>query len=276
MKLLGHRRGPDRLIGVLAGDGTVVDVATVDAFFDDVAGGLATAAGLVDRSGTPSDRLRLVPPVPDRARVLCVGVNYRAHAAEGGNEVAPFPTIFGRWTASLVADGAPVAAPPDEAGFDWEGELAVVIGRELRGVAAAEALAGVLGYAPFNDLSARTRQRHTSQWTMGKNADSSGPIGAIVTADEVGDPNDDLRLRTSVDGEVVQDATTADMVYDVPTVIAYLTEAMTLRPGDVIATGTPAGVGYARRPPRFLVPGEVVTVEIDRVGRVATPIVAAT
>ena len=141
-------------------------------------------------------------------------------------------------------------------------------------VDAATALSGVLGYAVFNDLSAREHQMHSRLWTLGKNADRSGPLSAVVTADEVGDPADGLRLRTRVNGETVQDASTADMIFSVGEILAYLSEVMTLRPGDIIATGTPQGVGFKRTPARYLGPGDVVEVEIERIETVTNPIVS--
>jgi 2-keto-4-pentenoate hydratase/2-oxohepta-3-ene-1,7-dioic acid hydratase in catechol pathway len=165
--------------------------------------------------------------------------------------------------------------PSSEPGLDWEVELAAVVGRPLAGVTPDQALAGVFGYAAFNDLSARRHQMHSPLWTLGKNADSSGPFSAIVTADEVGDPSVGLRLLTRVNGEIVQDASTADMIFPVGTLLAYLSEVMTLHPGDVIATGTPQGVGFKRTPPRYLGAGDTVAVEIERIGSVANRIVGS-
>ena len=163
-------------------------------------------------------------------------------------------------------------------GLDWEGEVAAVLGRPLRHADAQTARAAVLGYAAFDDLTARGTQKLTSQWTVGKNAEGSGPMGDLVTADEVGDLRDGLRLRlrlrTLVDGEVVQDATTADMVFELGDVLAWLSRTMTLHAGDVLVTGTPEGVGYVRTPPRLLGPGNSVRVEVEHIGSVTTPVVA--
>jgi 2-keto-4-pentenoate hydratase/2-oxohepta-3-ene-1,7-dioic acid hydratase in catechol pathway len=173
----------------------------------------------------------------------------------------------------LVSTGAPVPVPSGEPGLDWEVELAVVVGQPMARVDPDTALTGVLGYAAFNDLSAREHQMHSRLWTLGKNADRSGPLSAIVTADEVGDPRNGLRLTTRVNGEFVQDSSTADMIFSVGEILAYLSEVMTLNPGDVVATGTPEGVGFKRTPPRYLTAGDVVEVEIERIGSVANPIV---
>jgi 2-keto-4-pentenoate hydratase/2-oxohepta-3-ene-1,7-dioic acid hydratase in catechol pathway len=201
-----------------------------------------------------------------------VGLNYRAHAAEAGIDPPEYPAIFGRWTTSLTVSGTPVPVPVDEAGLDWEGELAVVIGAPLREAAEQEARRAILGYAVFNDLSARKAQGQSSQWTVGKNADRSGPLGPIVTADEVPGIDAGLRLVTRVNGEIMQDTSTADMIFSPAEVAAYLSRTFTLLPGDVIATGTPSGVGMARRPPRLLGPGDVASVEIDGLGSVTNPI----
>ncbi|MEU4541686.1 fumarylacetoacetate hydrolase family protein, partial [Streptosporangium sp. NPDC023825] len=257
-------------MGVLIGGDRVAPLAEAGEFYEDLPGWTAKARDLSGGEPGPHERalgeLSLAPAVAGSARVVCVGLNYRAHAAEGGFPIPETPAIFGRWTASLAVDGTPVPVPPDEAGLDWEVELVAVVGAELRCVDEETALAGVFGYATFNDLSARRAQRLTAQWTLGKNSDHSGPIGPVVTADEVGDPAGGLRLVTRVNGEVVQDGDTKDMIFPVGRVLAHLSRTMTLRPGDLVATGTPAGVGHARTPARFLRPGDVVEVEIDRLG----------
>jgi len=214
-----------------------------------------------------------VPAVRPSARVLCIELNYRLHAAEAGLPIPEYPAFFGRWTPSLVTGDIPVPVPSGEPGLDWEVELAVVVSRPLDRVDAAAALGGVIGYAAFNDLSAREHQMHSRLRTLGKNADRSGPISPIVTADEVGDPADGLRLVSRINGEVVQDGNTADMIFPVGDILAYVSEVLTLAPGDVICTETPAGVGSKRTPPRYLGPGDVVEVEIGRVGILGNPIV---
>jgi 2,4-didehydro-3-deoxy-L-rhamnonate hydrolase len=272
VKLIGVRAGLHTTIGRLLDGGTVAELAEATEFYADLDRWLARAAEA--DGGRPRDEVEEVAAVPPSARVLCVGLNYRLHAEEAGLPIPVHPAIFGRWTASLVTDGTPVPVPAGEPGLDWEVELAVVVGRALHRVDADTALAGVLGYAAFNDLSAREHQMHSRLWTLGKNADRSGPISPITTADEVGDPRSGLGLRTRVNGDLVQDASTADMIFPVGEVLAYLSEVMTLNPGDVVATGTPSGVGFKRTPPRYLGPGDVVEVEIDGVGAVSNPIVA--
>lgn len=249
----------------------LIPLGPVTAFWADPAAGVARATEVVER--VPVDGTTLAHPVPDGARILCLGLNYRAHAAEGKFEPPEFPMIFGRWTASLTIDGGPVSVPVDEKGLDWEAEIAAVVGSTLSVADAEAARASVFGYAAFNDLSARRAQKLTAQWTLGKNADDSGPMGDLVTADEVGDVREGLRVRAIVNGETMQDGNTRDMIFELGDVLALVSRTMTLNPGDIIVTGTPEGVGYVRTPPILLNDGDVVTVDIERIGSVTTPIV---
>jgi 2,4-didehydro-3-deoxy-L-rhamnonate hydrolase len=269
--LVGIRTGRRVDVAVQLGD-RVTPLAEVTDFYADLDTWLATARTVAAGELATTD-VALAPPVPPSARVICVGHNYRAHAAEGGFTPLDHPTIFGRWVASLSVDGTPVPVPASEEGLDWEGEVAAVLGRHLTDADEPEAAAAVLGYATFNDLSARRAQWLTAQWTLGKNADRSGPMGPLVTADEVGDLRDGLRLRTRVNGEVVQDGNTRDMIFTVPDLLARISRTFTLNPGDVVVTGTPEGVGYVRNPPWLLQPGDVVEVEVERLGVLRTPIV---
>lgn len=271
MRLVGYRTATGGAIGRLDGESKLVPLGGIEQFWADPAQSVLQSPGnVLDITG-----LTLVPPVPPAARVLCVGLNYPEHVAEGTFKRPAHPAVFGRWTRSLTVSGTPAPIPTGEQGLDWEGELVAVIGREAKDVPAADALRAVFGYAVFNDLTARDTQHRTTQWTVGKNADRSGPMSEIVTAEEVGDPGAGLRIVTRVNDEVVQDGTTSDMIFSVGEIISYLSRTMTLYPGDLVVTGTPHGVGYARRPPRFLHPGDEVTVEIERVGQIRTPIVAA-
>lgn len=265
MRIVGFRDGNRTIVGPLvdgSGGAAVVPLAPVEDFYADLPAWRARAGqALGDRTDArPVGALTLAPPIPPAARVLCVGLNYRAHAAETGLEPPRYPNLFGRWTVSLTVDGTPAPVPAGERGLDWEGELGVVVGANLADVDEVEALAGVFGYAAFNDLSARRSQGRSPLWTVGKNADYSGPLGPVVTADEVGDPADGLRVRTTIrtradDGstveEVVQDGDTSDMIFTVGQVLAYLSRTLTLHPGDLLVTGTPAGVGYSRTPPQI-------------------------
>ena len=238
-----------------------------------LAAALQSAPGAARR---PLGDVELRAPIPRPGKILCLGLNYAAHAKEGGNEVPEHPTVFVRVTTSLVAPGAPVVRPRVSEQLDYEVELVIVIGARCHDVAEDQALAHVFGYTIMNDVSVRDYQRRTSQWTLGKNFDGSGPMGpAIVTADELPAGARGLGIRTRLNGELLQDGNTADMVFPVPRIVALLSQVMTLEPGDVIATGTPSGVGHARRPPLWMKPGDVVTCEIDGIGTLSNPIVDA-
>jgi 2,4-didehydro-3-deoxy-L-rhamnonate hydrolase len=271
MKLVGYRTAEGGGIGRLDSESKLVPLGSAEQFWADPAQAILGSSENVLDVG----ELDLVPPVPPAARVLCVGLNYPKHVDEGTFDRPTHPTVFGRWTRSLTVSGTPAPVPAGEQGLDWEGELVAVIGRTLKSVSAVDALQGVFGYAAFNDLTARQTQHRTTQWTVGKNADQSGPMSEIITVEEVGDPGNGLRVVTRVNDEIMQDGNTADMIFSVGEIVAYLSETMTLYPGDLVATGTPNGVGYARRPPRFLHPGDEVAVEIERIGSIRTPIVAA-
>jgi 2-keto-4-pentenoate hydratase/2-oxohepta-3-ene-1,7-dioic acid hydratase in catechol pathway len=266
MKLTAFDHEGGIFLGAVSGD-QVTPIAPRESFWAE--GAKARPQG----GALPLERVTQRPAIPAGARVICIGLNYKNHAEEGGGQAPADPVVFARWSATLIADGD--AAPAIEPRFDWEGELGVVIGKAMFRVPAEAAMAGAFGYCAFNDLSARTFQRASPQWTMGKNGELSGPMGMIVTADEVGDPKAGLRLTTRRNGEIMQDDNTRDLIFPVDTLIAHISQVMILRPGDLIATGTPAGVGAARRPPVFLGAGDVIEVEIERVGKVTTPIVAA-
>jgi 2-keto-4-pentenoate hydratase/2-oxohepta-3-ene-1,7-dioic acid hydratase in catechol pathway len=270
MKLIAFETPTGPRIGQVAGT-EVNDLGSVEDFYGNLG-----ATELAGNSPRPLKGLRLAPPVPKTARIFCVGINYPSHleeARQAGLNGSEVPIIFGRWASTLVADGDPVPVPPREEGLDWEAELAVVIGKKTWCVTEDDALQSVFGYTAFNDLSARDKQSATIQWTLGKNADRSGPIGPVlVTADEIGDPHNlDVRLR--VNGELRQRANTSEMLQNIPRVISYISDTVTLLPGDVIATGTMAGVGAAMNPPQFLRPGDLVEVEIESIGVLRTPIV---
>lgn len=273
MKLVGLREGRETVVGVVVGE-RVTPLAEVRDFYQELSKWVARAA-TVTSGAKPLAGLTQAPPVPPTARVLCLGLNYRAHAEEGVYGVPDHPTLFGRWTASLSVGDVPVPVPANEPGLDWEGEVAAVVGAPLADADPSAAEASVLGYAVFNDLTARTAQKLTAQWTLGKNADRSGPMGPLVTADEVGPLSDGLRLTTRVNGELVQEGNTRDLIFPVGEVLSLASRTFTLQPGDVLVTGTPSGVGYTRTPPRFLTPGDVVEVTVDRLGTLRTPVVGA-
>ena len=239
--------------------------------------GPETLQGVMTRQPTGPvvalDALQLLPVIPNPGKIICIGLNYRDHAKEGGNPIPDYPAVFMRCTTSMVAHGQPILRPPVSDKLDYEAELAVVIGRTATRVTAGRALDHVAGYACLNDGSVRNYQRKSTQWTMGKNFDRTGGFGPqLVTPDELPDGAHGLAVISRVNGAVRQSGNTADMIFDVATLIAILSEVMTLEPGDVIATGTPAGVGYARTPPSFLEPGDVCEVEIGGIGTLSNPI----
>ena len=213
-------------------------------------------------------------PIDRPSKIVCVGMNYRDHAAEAGLEVPAQPVLFAKWPNGLVGPGEPIVLPNDVERVDYEAELGVVVGRRARNVSESDALDHVGGYLCLNDVSERRLQFQDGQWTRGKSLDTFCPVGPrLVPPDEVGDPQS-LRIRALVNGEALQDSSTAEMVFGVAEIVAYTSRWLTLEPGDLIATGTPAGVGFTREPPVYLTPGDTVTIEIERIGELTTPVVA--
>lgn len=235
---------------------------------------LAGSPPAADGDPFPLDSARLLAPVPNPSKVVCVGLNYHDHAKETGKPIPTEPLLFGKFANSVVGHDTPVEIPPSAEKVDYEGELGLVIGRTARRVDRRAAGDHIAGYTAVNDLSARGLQWRQGQWTRGKAIDGFLPMGPwLVTGDEVGDPHD-LGIRTRVNGEVVQDSATSRMIFGVDELVASISETITLVPGDVIATGTPPGIGAAADPPRFLAPGDEVEVVIARLGRLATRLVA--
>jgi acylpyruvate hydrolase len=277
MRIVSFRRDGKISYGLLEGD-ELADLPGLDPQLPPilnnalpVLGGYLPPAGA--RKAVSLSDVTLLPVIPNPQKIICIGVNYADHAAETGQAPPPYPTVFAKFANTLAASGDPIVLPSASTMPDYEGELAVVIGRPGRRITEQDALDHVAGYTAFNDVSARDFQGHTSQWTMGKSPDTFGPLGlALVTADEIPDPQK-LELRTTVNGEVLQQASTADMIFTVRQLIAYLSQTMTLLPGDVIATGTPSGIGAARTPPRFLRPGDTVVISIDGVTELTNPVV---
>jgi 2-keto-4-pentenoate hydratase/2-oxohepta-3-ene-1,7-dioic acid hydratase in catechol pathway len=222
----------------------------------------------------PLAGLDLLPPIPDPAKIFCIGLNYASHIAEMGNIQPAHPTVFTRWADTLVAHGAPLEKPAATQRFDYEGELAVIIGRGGRAIARERAMEHVAGYSIFNDASVRDWQRHGSQFTPGKNFPATGGFGpALVTPDEIGDLAAQ-RVQTRLNGATMQDQPIADLIFDVPALIAYLSAFTPLAPGDVIVTGTPGGVGDGRTPPVYLQPGDLVEISIGAIGTLANRVIA--
>lgn len=216
--------------------------------------------------------IELGPPVPDPDKILCIGINYADHANEAGLAQTEVPLFFGKYRNSLVGPASPILLPRASNQIDYEGELAIIIGTRCKEVTEQEALQYVAGYSVFNDVSARDLQMQTSQYMAGKALDTFAPMGpGIVLASVIPDPQN-LLLTTRVNGQEVQHASTATMIFSVARIISFLSSIMTLEPGDIIATGTPSGVGFKRTPPLFLHEGDVVEVEIEGIGRIRNPV----
>jgi len=233
----------------------------------------AAASGAAASALRSPDDLTFLPPIPRPPKILAIGLNYHAHAAEVGLSTPEHPIVFARYPLSFVGHEVPLRCPEASTQFDYEGELVVVIGKGGRHITAERALGHVAGYSVGNDGSLRDFQFQTTQWTLGKNFDASGSWGPhIVTVDEVSAGAADLAITTRLNGEVVQAGDSSDLIFAVPTLIAGLSEVMTLEPGDIILTGTPAGVGASRKPPLWMKPGDSVEVEIDGIGCLSNPV----
>lgn len=212
------------------------------------------------------DEIEFLPVIPVSDKVICVGINYRPHIEETGREPPEYPMLFVRFPSSQTGHGQPLLAPSVSEKYDFEGELAVIIGRGGRHIPEQGALRHVAGYACFNDGSVRDYQRHTTQFTPGKNFASSGSFGPwMTTAEEISDPRE-LMLETRLNGEVMQSACVGDLVFGIPKLISYISTFAALMPGDVIVTGTPGGVGYVRKPPVYMKPGDTIEVDISGIG----------
>lgn len=266
-----HVRGTKGYVDVAdaTGDEHLADLGAILAGGPEARAKAQEAAGHDGREVTQSE---FAPAVLAPRRILCLGVNYAAHAAEGGRPPTTWPEVFVRGADSIAPPYGELVKPALSSAFDYEGELGVVIGHGGRYIAAQDALAAIAGYVVVMDGTAREWQRAATQWTAGKNFDGTMPIGPeVVTPDEVDVA--DVHLTTRLNGEVMQSASTAQMIFDVPRTIEFLSSFTTLRPGDVIATGTPAGVGFARQPPVWLKPGDVLEVVVEGVGRIENRVV---
>jgi acylpyruvate hydrolase len=256
----GQSGYPGSLDGILAaGDETLRDARRA----------LQNAAEL------STEGLGFLPPLCSPRKIVCLGLNYVDHAAEGGMGTPDYPTLFARYNSGLIGHDQPLVLPKLSSKFDFEGELVAVIGRRGRNIPQSRALEHVMGYSIFNDGSIRDYQLKTTQWTAGKNFDGTGAFGPLlVTADEVPSGAKGLVLETRLNGQSMQKASTSDMIFDVATTVALLSEFMTLDPGDVLVMGTPAGIGAVRKPPVFMRPGDVCEVEIEGLGLLRNAVVA--
>ena len=280
MKLLSYESGGQASYGVVSGEGVVdlgrrLPYADLRALIAADALGEARAAAAGQDADARLDGITYLPTIPHPDKVICVGLNYQDHRAETGRtEETANPTLFNRFANAQTGHGQPMIRPSASDNYDFEGELALIIGKPGRHVAEADALAHIAGYACFNDGSVRDWQFHTSQFLPGKNFFASGALGPwMVTSDEIPDPAA-LRLITRLNGQEVQNATTDMLIFTIPRLIAYISTFTELSPGDVIPTGTPGGVGARRNPPLWMKPGDVVEVEISGVGTLRNPIAA--
>lgn len=242
--------------------------------------GRARAENLASNAARGSQRslreVKLLAPIPKPGKLICVGLNYLDHAKETGAEIPKVPTIFNKFNTAVIGPGANIVLPKVSKAPDFEAEFAFVIGRGGRHIAKEDWQNHVFGYTLVNDVSARDYQRATTQWLMGKTFDTFAPMGPwIVTADEIADPHD-LDIELEIDGEVLQDSNTRELIFKIPDLIAFLSSVFTLEPGDVVSTGTPSGVGFARKPPRYLRAGEEVIVRMPAIGELKNRTVAET
>jgi 2-keto-4-pentenoate hydratase/2-oxohepta-3-ene-1,7-dioic acid hydratase in catechol pathway len=265
--------------GIVVGDHLVDLGKLIGAQYPDLKALLTTGPGLLDqlRSQTPTipvDDVKFLPVIPNPDKIFCAGLNYRSHVEETGRTESEKPVIFLRLAASQVGHGQPMVCPKVSPQFDYEGELAVVIGKRGRHISRDNALEYIAGYSCYNDGSLRDWQRHTSQWTPGKNFAATGAFGPwLVTADEIPDPTK-LSLATRLNGQTVQSATVDLLIFSIPEIIEYVSAWSELIPGDVIATGTPGGVGFKRNPPLLMKAGNTVEVEISGIGTLRNSIEA--
>lgn len=240
--------------------------------------GGAAALAIVERhlaqghAGIPLEQVKLHAPIPNPPKLFMIGLNYREHAIESNMAIPTTPTVFSKFNSSIIGPGDTVVLPKVSQQPDYEAEFAFVIGKRAKHVAAADWKEYVFGYTAINDVSARDLQLATPQWLMGKSCDTFCPMGPVlVTADEIADPHN-LQIKITVSGEVLQDSNTKDLIFDIPALIAHITQVMTLEPGDIISTGTPQGVGFARKPPRYLRQGDECVVYVEGIGELHNPV----
>ena len=284
MRLLAFQDNGEQRIGVLQGD-QVVDLSIAahglpGELVEIIEGGddCLKMIKTAQESANPEslvhvDELDWLPPTRKAGKIICLGLNYAAHAAEGGHDRPEYPSFFMRGNSSLVAHGKPIIRPIASETLDYEAELVAIVGKKAKHVKKEDALDYIWGYSVFNEASIRQYQRKTAQWTIGKNFDNTGGFGPIVvTADEVPPGADGLQIQTRLNGEVLQNATTDMMLFNVKETIELLTECLTLEPGDLLVMGTPSGVGHARKPPLWMKAGDICEIEIENIGILRNPI----
>ena len=283
MRFVAFKKNREARLGVRT-DAGVVDLSAADESLPtDLKELLAMGKGAVQRAGravrkAPEEaivkgRINYLPPIQEPQKMICVGLNYKDHAAEAGLNPPTYPVLFVRFPTSMVGHGQPLIAPKASRRFDYEAELVAVIGSKARNVKKSEALNHVAGYSIFNEGSIRDYQMKASQWTVGKNFDATGSFGPeFVTADELPAGGKGLGIQCRVNGKVLQDSNTKEMIFDVKTLVYEAARAFTLLPGDIIITGTPAGVGFVRKPPVFLKEGDTCEIEIEKIGVLSNPV----
>lgn len=279
MRFIAYERNGTRGLAVAdqAGRHWGLDDGGDDKLARAIAGGRSAledlAAALLKGEPIDPEAVNFLPPLSSPGKTICVGLNYADHTAESSIQQPDYPTLFGRFASSLIGHGAPIVRPAVSEALDYEGELVAVIGRGGRHIARSAALDHVAGYSIFNDGTIRDYQFRTPQWTIGKNFDGTGAFGpAFVTADELPPGASGLKLETRLNGTVMQKASTSDLIFDVATLVALISVGITLFPGDIIVTGTPSGVGAARKPPLYMKPGDVCEIEIEGLGVLRNPI----
>ncbi len=285
MRYMTVEHGKGTALAVVEGEEAVL-VSAIDPSLPKDVGALIAAgadaqrrAAEVAKAATGAQRvavgsLKPALPVPAPPKIICLGLNYAGHAKEGGHPIPDYPALFLRTVSSLIPAGAPLIRPACSETLDYEAELVIVIGKRGRHIAEEDALDYVFGYTILNDGSVREYQRKSNQWTAGKNFDATGPVGpVVVTPDELPAGASGLRISSHLNGQVMQDSNTADMIFSVPQTIALLSEIWTLEPGDLIAMGTPQGVGHARQPQVWMKHGDTIVIEIEGIGRLENPVV---
>lgn len=284
MKLVTYQDGNSVKPGVVHGDKVIAIAELIPGSPADMRGIieageplLAQISEALDKSGTegaPLESCKLMIPIDDPGKVICLGLNYADHAKEGGHDLPEYPSLFMRTRSSLIAHDEPIVRPKCSEKLDYEAELMIVVGKKCRHLDESNALDPIFGYTIFNDGSIRDYQRKTAQWTAGKNFDGTGPVGPwIVTADDLPPGASGLRISSRLGDRTLQDSNTANMIFSVARTMVILTEIMTLEPGDLIATGTPEGVGHPRNPPLWLKPGDRIDIEIEKIGVLSNPVV---
>lgn len=280
MRLVTFTTGSGPRAGVVVGDRIIdlvgVGYADVVSFLEAGDAGVVAVNDLVANPGETFSRagVTLLAPIPQPPKFICIGLNYRDHAIESGMEIPTTPTIFTKYSNAVIGPGQPIELPSVSSQVDYEAEFAFVIGKRGKNIPAENWEEYIFGYTIVHDVSARDYQLATSQWTIGKTFDTFGPMGPeLVAKDEIADPHN-LRISLELNGQVLQDSNTSQFVFDIPALVEYLSKVMTLLPGDVVSTGTPPGVGMARKPPIFMKSGDDVKITIEGIGELCNPVVS--